>query len=873
MAASTVQIILEGVQGAGTLALLAQASSGIEDIKDSAAGAVDTLKNYATAVIAIGAAYATLSSIQGNIEKIISVSDALEKQQLALAGMATGAVQAEHAFDWVQSLPGDTEALAQAFIKLQTAGLDPTAGTLQALNQVSIALSGSQAKLADVTGIVAKAFEAGSLSIKQIDKLIELGIPAWQLLTQVTGKQVEQLIALAREGNLGRDVITRLVQAMGGASAETANKQLATYSDLLRQMAQRASDFFTAVGQAGVLDAAKTQLSGLLGAIDQLKDSGRWDAITQALGNAIREIITAAGDVLKALLQAVTTFAESGELQNWASAASIALHGLADSIRFAGNWFETFLNTLRLFEAGTFILKFAVLGAELYAAGFAAYYVGRALLLIPWATVISNAVLATRAIYQFGIGLPVVGTAIQWLITTITQEAAVLGLFAGSATLAAAALYILWMHTQAEVDAINQLAEQQGKVAKFNESFISMRRELEAMGERSASLHIMDLFTTDPDQFKRNLELAKKYFSDIKTLDQQRVDTEKRIADLRNNLVIEQTRVQKEAADTELATTKTSLNESLQAEKQIADQIKQVRKNLSESTISDESAIRDIRRRNLSDNQKQADIESEINSLSIDNALALLKLKEDISAADAKALSQEIKDRADRQIGLAKELTSNEMAAIAASSASEQKKTAYRREIEILDQLATSQKAQSEDFQEQVDKIQASVDDLENKLRILKEEPTEIKIEADIEKATEQLNEIDRRLAELRRGVKIPITVDNSGESAPGFAGGGLIPGYGGGDRIYALLEAGEFVMRKEAVQKVGTGILNALNGLRLPSGWNGGLPQFANGGPVGGDTVNLNISLGGSRFQLFGARDQVKGFSEAMTRLARGLA
>lgn len=49
------------------------------------------------------------------------------------------------------------------------------------------------------------------------------------------------------------------------------------------------------------------------------------------------------------------------------------------------------------------------------------------------------------------------------------------------------------------------------------------------------------------------------------------------------------------------------------------------------------------------------------------------------------------------------------------------------------------------------------------------------------------------------------------------YARGGKLPGYGGGDRVSALLEAGEFVIRKEAVRKWGAGFFAALNNLRLP--------------------------------------------------------
>ncbi len=49
------------------------------------------------------------------------------------------------------------------------------------------------------------------------------------------------------------------------------------------------------------------------------------------------------------------------------------------------------------------------------------------------------------------------------------------------------------------------------------------------------------------------------------------------------------------------------------------------------------------------------------------------------------------------------------------------------------------------------------------------------------------------------------------------LAMGGRLAGFGGGDRIPALLEAGEYVIRKEAVARFGSGLFDALNSLRLP--------------------------------------------------------
>jgi len=69
---------------------------------------------------------------------------------------------------------------------------------------------------------------------------------------------------------------------------------------------------------------------------------------------------------------------------------------------------------------------------------------------------------------------------------------------------------------------------------------------------------------------------------------------------------------------------------------------------------------------------------------------------------------------------------------------------------------------------------------------------------------------------------------------------GGHIPGYGGGDKVSALLEAGEFVIRKEMVRKFGMGTFAALNSGRFPDG----RMRFAEGGPVPSPAQNNSFNF-----------------------------
>lgn len=82
----------------------------------------------------------------------------------------------------------------------------------------------------------------------------------------------------------------------------------------------------------------------------------------------------------------------------------------------------------------------------------------------------------------------------------------------------------------------------------------------------------------------------------------------------------------------------------------------------------------------------------------------------------------------------------------------------------------------------------------------------------------------------------------------------GHIPGYGGGDRVKILAEAGEFVVRKETVKALGANTLAAIN--RMDMGaisraiGSDKVQKFQEGGLVqdpGGQSVNVNLQLNGN--------------------------
>jgi len=72
---------------------------------------------------------------------------------------------------------------------------------------------------------------------------------------------------------------------------------------------------------------------------------------------------------------------------------------------------------------------------------------------------------------------------------------------------------------------------------------------------------------------------------------------------------------------------------------------------------------------------------------------------------------------------------------------------------------------------------------------------------------------------------------------AKGFAHGGIVPGVGSGDTVPAMLEPGEFVIKKDAVQAIGQSKLNGINKFAR-----GGRVRFADAGAVEGLPSNIQL-------------------------------
>jgi tape measure domain-containing protein len=204
------------------------------------------------------------------------------------------------AMDWIlgfaDKVGQDPLIVGEAFIKMKEQGLDPTAESMMALVDSAAMAGAGQDGLVTMATTLGEAWANGSLELGTLGKLVEMGVPAFDLLAEASCTSKEEIEALAKAGKLGRSDITKLITAMG-AHANGANAAYGQqYPMLLRRLTLAWEDFKRAVGDSGWMLWLKGRMVDVLDVIARLKKDGTF----QFWANVVSKALETVGHILYA---------------------------------------------------------------------------------------------------------------------------------------------------------------------------------------------------------------------------------------------------------------------------------------------------------------------------------------------------------------------------------------------------------------------------------------------------------------------------------------------------------------------------------------------------------------------------------------------
>jgi nitrate reductase NapAB chaperone NapD len=188
-----------------------------------------------------------------------------------------------------------------------------------------------------------------------------------------------------------------------------------------------------------------------------------------------------------------------------------------------------------------------------------------------------------------------------------------------------------------------------------------------------------------------------------------------------------------------------------------------------------------------------------------------------------------------------------------------------------------------------IGEIQAELQQLQNSgatnIEVTVDEKTgKLIVTADTSQADASVNEVIQRINASTAVLNVRVryndpgfTPRNTSVNVAKRRWGGPIPGYGGGDKVHAMLERGEFVLRKEAASAIGLQRLMEMNKKgRLPRTPRVRdsitVPHMASGGPVLGSPIVINLPGGNSVRGLSGSRDAAAQLAKLLVQTGRAL-
>ncbi|WP_392342646.1 tape measure protein [uncultured Shewanella sp.] len=295
-----------------------------------------SIKSATVSLVAMAGAYIGVDKLWESLKSILTAGDEAKAFGVQMSAMMGSIASGEQATAWIKDFANNTgtrlDTAKQAFASLKTFGIDPMNGSLQSMVDYNARLGGSQEKLEGIILAVGQAWAKQKLQGEEILQLVERGVPVWDLLEKVTGKNVTQLQKMSAAGELGRDVMKQLFDEMGKQANGQASKSLDLLGGQINLISNKWTEFKQIIADSGAYQVAVDLLKDINTRFDELNKGGKIKEAAQDISDFFTTILKDGGDSIKATLENITAF-------------TAGLNIVAGSVRIVFNTFTSVVAT------------------------------------------------------------------------------------------------------------------------------------------------------------------------------------------------------------------------------------------------------------------------------------------------------------------------------------------------------------------------------------------------------------------------------------------------------------------------------------------------------------------------------------------------
>ncbi|MGN5057734.1 tape measure protein [Aeromonas caviae] len=256
-------------------------------------------------LVALAGTWFGIQTLTTQLMAMFQTGDQAERLSVQLKAVMGSIAGGKEASAWIQDFAKNTplqlDEVTQVFVRLKAFGIDPMNGAMQGIVDQAYKLGGGFEEVQGISLALGQAWAKQKLQGEEILQMIERGVPVWQLLEQVTGKNTAELQKLSEAGKLGRDTIQALMNEIAAQSSGAAANNMGLLSGLVSNAQDNLAKFYRMVAENGALTWLKNQLASLNREFDQMAQDGRLQAWAKRLSDGIVGL----GESIKAFIQTV----------------------------------------------------------------------------------------------------------------------------------------------------------------------------------------------------------------------------------------------------------------------------------------------------------------------------------------------------------------------------------------------------------------------------------------------------------------------------------------------------------------------------------------------------------------------------------------
>lgn len=318
MISETLELILKAKDMAsGAVASLRTGMEKLSDAKKSYQTTLDRLNVTTNEFRNTMTKLAAVVGIAGVARSFIEINASAEKTKLMLAGLMGSTEMASEAFDWLLDVstkaPFTINAMKDAFVKLQVAGLDPMRGSLEILMDSIAAFGGSEQELQRAAVAIQQMSGKGVISMEELRQQLGEALPtAMKAMAEGMGLTMKQLVKVIEGGNLAASeglnaMMGKLKEWYGG----TGQQMMTSWTGLISNLKVAWEKFVLTLGETGIFDKLKGTIEGLLVKIDEMKKTGElaeWGTRISTVVTSVISLFTTLASVLGKVMDAIGPF-------------------------------------------------------------------------------------------------------------------------------------------------------------------------------------------------------------------------------------------------------------------------------------------------------------------------------------------------------------------------------------------------------------------------------------------------------------------------------------------------------------------------------------------------------------------------------------